>query len=98
MKIEKRPSLRKCINDNCKTCIYDPKAAGTWLQQVSICTVTSCALYPVRPTTNAPIPDSVLDYYLVTDVERARYARSRHLEGPLSEHNEGIEYRRQSSG
>ncbi len=63
MTIDKRPSLRKCINENCKICIYDPNAAGTWRQQVTLCTVTSCALYPVRPVTKAPIPESVLKYF-----------------------------------
>lgn len=98
MKIEKRLSLRKRIDEKCKTCTYDRKAAGTWRQQVTLCPIADCALYSVRPTTNAPIPDSVLHYYLVADAGRARYARSRHQEGLLSEHNEGIEYRRQSSG
>ena len=71
MKIEKRQSLRKRINDNCKACIYDPKSAGTWRQQVTLCTVMSCALYPIRPVTKAPIPESVLNYYGVTGSENA---------------------------
>ena len=45
-------SLRKAINDMCRTCIYDEYAPGRWIEQVSACTVTKCALYPVRPTTN----------------------------------------------
>ena len=69
MKIEKRKSLRKCIDENCKTCIFDPKAAGTWRQQVTLCSVTNCALYPVRPASNARIPESVLKYYGVTELE-----------------------------
>jgi len=98
MTVKKPRSLRKCIDENCRNCIYDEQAKGTWRQQVTLCTVESCAMYPVRPITKATIPDNVLDYYLVIDTERARYARSRHLKGPLSEHNEGIDYRRQSSG
>lgn len=43
-------SLRKAIDDHCRSCIYDPKSGlGTWRQQVEGCTVTRCALYPVRP-------------------------------------------------
>ena len=56
-------SLRKAINENCKSCIYDDKAAGTWRQQVTLCSVKSCALYDVRPKTTYPIPESVLSYY-----------------------------------
>ena len=71
MTIKKRPSLRKCINDHCKCCIYDPEAAGTWRQQVTLCPVTSCAFYPVRPVTKSPIPESVLKYFGVTETEIA---------------------------
>lgn len=43
-------SLRKAINDKCKDCIYDDLSGlGNWRQQVSLCTSTDCALYPVRP-------------------------------------------------
>ncbi|MCH8248270.1 MAG: hypothetical protein IH913_01545 [Proteobacteria bacterium] len=85
MKIEKRPSLRKCIDDNCKNCIYDPKSAGTWRQQVALCSVTSCALYPVRPVTKAPIPESVLKYYGVTEPEIAICGSIRPPEGLFNE-------------
>ena len=48
-------SLRKAINEKCKDCIYDPKAGGTWRQQVEECTCMDCPLYPVRPvSTNWP--------------------------------------------
>ncbi len=96
MKIKKKPSLRKCVNDNCKSCTYDPKAAGTWRQQVTLCSVTGCALYAVRPSSKASIPEAVLDYYQVPGAERAFYTLSRPPEGGLSEHNEGTEYRAQS--
>ena len=92
MTIENRLSLRKCINDNCKTCIYDPKAAGTWRQQVTLCSVTSCALYPVRPATKAPIPHSVLNYYAVPKAENPIYGCSRLSEGCLTEHSDSEEY------
>ena len=83
----KKVSLRKCVNDNCRDCTYDPKAAGTWLQQVTICAVKNCALYPVRPVSKSTIPESVMDYYGITGAERALYRLSRPPEGPLSEHN-----------
>jgi len=58
-------SLRKAINAKCKDCIYDDVAAGTWLQQTSLCRAKSCPLYEVRPQTKAPIPENVLRYYQV---------------------------------
>ena len=65
-----------------------PQAAGTWRQQVTLCSVTGCALYPVRPITKAPIPDATLEYYGVSGSDRALYARSRPQEGPVSEEDE----------
>jgi hypothetical protein len=56
-------NLRKAINDNCKDCLYDKLEPGTWLQQVTLCVVKSCALHNVRPKTTHPIPESVLSYY-----------------------------------
>jgi len=88
MTVKKSRSLRKHINDHCKTCIYDYSAAGTWRQQVTLCSVKNCALHPVRPVTKAPIPESVLDYYQVAGAERAFYGCSRPPQGPLTEHNE----------
>ena len=88
MTIKNRPSLRKCIDEHCRCCVYDSQAAGTWRQQVSLCSVTGCALYPVRPITKVPIPESVLDYYLVTGPERAQYGCSRPLEDTIAKDNE----------
>jgi len=56
-------SFRKRINQNCKDCIYDPYAPGTWRQQVTLCSVKSCAFHDVRPKTTSAIPKSVLSYY-----------------------------------
>lgn len=39
--------------------------AGTWLQQVTLCSSPNCPLYPVRPQTKSQIPESVLRYYQV---------------------------------
>jgi len=47
--MSKRISLRKCINDKCKECIYDSYSPGTWRQQVAECTSPECPLYGVRP-------------------------------------------------
>jgi len=53
--IKTKISLRKVINQHCKDCIYDPQAKGegSWRQQVTMCTVSECALYPVRPRTTS---------------------------------------------
>lgn len=42
-------SLRKAVNAKCKDCIYDPEDKGSWRYQVSMCTVTVCPLYDLRP-------------------------------------------------
>ena len=62
-------SLRKCINEKCRDCIYDSIVPGTWRQQVTLCSAKSCALYDVRPKSTRPIPESVLSYYGVNLAE-----------------------------
>lgn len=62
-------SLRQAINAKCKDCTYDPVAPGTWRQQVTLCSVTVCPLWPVRPKTDAHIPESVLRFYGVDSAE-----------------------------
>lgn len=62
-------SLRKAVNQNCKDCTYDDLAKGTWRQQVSLCSVNKCALWPHRPKTTRPIPESVLSWYGVKNGE-----------------------------
>jgi len=52
-------SLRKAINEKCKDCIYDDLAAGTWLQQVTICSSEDCPLFDVRPKSKSAIPENV---------------------------------------
>lgn len=44
-------SLKKCIEQKCRDCSYDPCAAGSWRSQVEECRVKSCALWEVRPIT-----------------------------------------------
>jgi hypothetical protein len=50
----RKASLRKCINEYCKWCIYDPRGLGlgTWREQTKDCTATDCPLYPVRPVSS----------------------------------------------
>jgi hypothetical protein len=52
MKKKTRPSLRQAINDQCKSCVYDKLAEGTWFNQIKNCQGYSCPLYPVRPLPN----------------------------------------------
>ena len=51
-------SLRKAINQMCKSCIHDPLSAGTWRQQVCLCSVKSCPLWELRAKPTRPIPFS----------------------------------------
>lgn len=46
-------SLKKCIEEYCKECIYDDLVPGTWRDQVEACTSVKCPLYEVRPVTTA---------------------------------------------
>ena len=57
------PKLREKIDQHCKKCIYDSSAAGSWRQQVTLCSVKTCEFHDVRPKTSYPIPNSVLTYY-----------------------------------
>lgn len=62
-------SLRKRIDQHCKQCTYGKNAVGSWKQQVTVCSVTSCSLFPVRPKTKSTIPLRVLEYYKISDIE-----------------------------
>ena len=54
-------SLRKAVDSNCKQCIYDNLAPGTWRQQVTLCTVIKCPLWDVRPrAVTLALPDTTL--------------------------------------
>jgi hypothetical protein len=47
-------SLRAAINAKCKDCIYDPLSGlGNWRQQVTLCQIKSCPLWPVRPLSSS---------------------------------------------
>lgn len=48
-KNSKKIGLRKAVDNHCRSCVYDELEPGTWRQQVELCTVTICDLYPFRP-------------------------------------------------
>jgi len=48
-------SFKKCIEAKCKDCTYDPKAGGSWREQVEACTVRACPLWVVRPVSSATV-------------------------------------------
>jgi hypothetical protein len=55
-------SLRNAINGKCRECIHDPAAPGTWREKVAQCTVTRCALWPIRPApSGGPFADPPRD-------------------------------------
>ena len=56
-------SLRKSVNDYCRSCIYDPRDVGTAAQQIACCIVADCPLHPHRPITTKAIPLELLDSY-----------------------------------
>ena len=65
-------SLRKRIDQNCKGCIYDSSAPGTWRQQVSLCCMESCPFWDIRAKPASSIPESTLRRY---GVDLAEYQR-----------------------
>ena len=48
-------SLRRRINQNCKACVWDNRAKGTWRQQVTLCAIKSCPFHEVRPKTDSKL-------------------------------------------
>jgi len=50
-----KPGLRGKVDANCIDCIYDPLAPGNWRKQVTLCSVYSCPLHGVRPTSEGEI-------------------------------------------
>lgn len=43
---------RRAVDATCKACIHDPAEAGTWRQQTTLCTVSECPLWAVRPVSH----------------------------------------------
>jgi len=87
-----KKSLRGAINAHCKGCVYDSNAPGTWLAQVSLCPVTECPLYEVRPTTES-IPHSVYEYYGEEIPQKSIVRSKKALEGRFSEESRPKEAR-----
>jgi len=56
-------SLRKAINQKCKSCIHDPLSVGTWRQQVFLCSVKSCPLWELRAKPTRPMPIAIIAQY-----------------------------------
>lgn len=42
-------NLRQAIDAQCRACIFDPLAPGTWREQVAACASANCHLFDVRP-------------------------------------------------
>ena len=83
-------SLRAAINANCGSCSYDPKAPGTWREQVAQCPVIRCALWPVRPApSGGPFANPPRDPASVTREWFARPVGLAISPHPLAEPGEG---------
>lgn len=44
----------QAIAAKCRQCIHDPRAAGTWREQVAICACLDCPLWRYRPLPRNP--------------------------------------------
>lgn len=42
------------IAAKCRECTYDPRASGTWREQVAICSCPDCPLWRYRPLPRKP--------------------------------------------
>jgi hypothetical protein len=68
----KLPTYKEAIELKCRDCIVDSCSPGKWRQQVTLCSVETCPLWPRRPKTTSAIPESVLRWYGVkTGVSQA---------------------------
>ncbi len=85
MTVPKKYSLRKAINDKCRSCIYDDANVGSWLVQVTLCSCRDCPLYEVRPVTKSPISKGTLKEYGVTGAEFAFYRQLDPPDGHLTQ-------------
>ena len=66
----KRLTRKQAIEANCRDCVYDPANSGNWRQQVTLCAVRECFLWPWRPVSRSDIPEHLLDAYSVSDAEK----------------------------
>jgi hypothetical protein len=44
-------SLRKAVDNHCRSCQYDILVSGSWRRQVEECEMVKCFLHPYRPKT-----------------------------------------------
>ena len=80
-------SRKQAIDENCRNCIYDPQDRGTWRDQVTNCTVKSCALYGFRPLNKQTLeerkkakvaamsPEELKKYQSKQDQARERFSK-----------------------
>lgn len=52
-----KAGLRGKVDAYCIYCVYEQGNGGTWVQQVSECTVNHCPLYTVRKGARSPIKE-----------------------------------------
>ena len=66
-------SPRQRIALHCKGCGADPAAPGSWRQQIGLCPVSNCALWPLRPvpTKQRPVTAELLREYQVAEDDPA---------------------------
>lgn len=63
-------SPRQRIALHCRSCGADPAAPGSWRQQIGLCPVDECALWPLRPlpTRQRPVTAELLvEYHIKPD-------------------------------
>jgi hypothetical protein len=90
------PTTRsRAIAAMCKQCVYDPRAAGTWRQQVAICSSIDCPLWRFRPlpsVAHASIASRVPDGFpLALCVSNPSEAIRRLCgDGPICARNSGV--------
>ena len=76
--MKKKLSLSRAVKANCIDCIYDSKAGGTAIQQVTNCACTDCNMWEHRPLTSAKKEEHRLEMYnLMSKKEQISYLAKR---------------------
>lgn len=61
---------QQAIDAMCRECLYDPHSGGgTWREQITACTGTTCPLYPYRPVSR---PEKLRRFNALPPEEQAR--------------------------
>ncbi|MHC4346124.1 MAG: hypothetical protein ACYSUP_15735 [Planctomycetota bacterium] len=71
-----RLSRTQAIEQNCRSCVYDPANDGTWRQQTTLCSCHDCFLWHWRPVSASDLPEPLLDAYGLTDAEKLLFRGS----------------------